>query len=236
MVSPAVAIDRDAWDCDGYLVVPDFFDAADMDRLDTLIHAHYGPNPQWWHNDDFVTGAATEVVPWFPGNEREPAFDELIDSGPLPGITEQVLGRGWRPEPCMVMFSPPKSAGQAWHQDCPPEDPERFNLNRLVYTADIPPEVGGQLVLVPGSHRRGLLPAGEPHDDLEGQVVIAPSKGTLVLVHGHLWHRVLPIGGTSRTSINFRAVPGDAPEGLTDICVYRNMRYRFSSAEVIERR
>ncbi|MEM9301763.1 MAG: phytanoyl-CoA dioxygenase, partial [Pseudomonadota bacterium] len=69
----------------------------------------------------------------------------------------------------------------------------RHNLNRLVYTSTITPELGGEVVVVPGSFRRGLLPAGDPHGTFDDQVVIAPTRGTLVLLHGHTWHRVLPI-------------------------------------------
>jgi hypothetical protein len=31
-------------------------------------------------------------------------------------------------------------------------------------------------------------------------------------------------------------MPKDTPEEITDIAVYRNIRYRFSTAEVIEER
>jgi ectoine hydroxylase-related dioxygenase (phytanoyl-CoA dioxygenase family) len=136
----------------------------------------------------------------------------------------------------MVMFSGRGSSGQAWHQDCPPEDPQQFNLNRLVYTSDIKAESGGQVVVVPGSHKMGLLPAGDPLGQLQDQVVLQPSKGTLVLLHGHAWHRVLPVKAAARVSTNFRAASATTSQEITDICVYRNMRYQFSTANVIEER
>jgi hypothetical protein len=82
----------------------------------------------------------------------------------------------------------------------------------------------------------GELPAGEPHEDLEGQVVLSPQKGTLVLLHGHTWHRVLPITGAFRFSTNYRVCPRGTPADITDICVYRNMRYCFASNRVVEER
>jgi len=39
-----------------------------------------------------------------------------------------------------------------------------------------------------------------------------------------------------RASINYRSAAAGTPEGITDVCVYRNMRYRFSTASVIEER
>jgi hypothetical protein len=136
----------------------------------------------------------------------------------------------------MVMFSKKGTKGQAWHQDCPPEESSQFNLNRLFYTHDINDATGGKTIVMPGSHRKGVLPSGNPHEDLDNQVVLAPKKGTLVILHGHAWHRVLPINGEYRLSANARAIPKGTPENITDIAVYRNMRYRFSTSEVIEER
>ena len=56
----------------------------------------------------------------------------------------------------MAMFSKKGSQGQAWHQDCPPEDKSQFNLNRLVYTMDIDNSTGGQIPVVPCTHLGGL--------------------------------------------------------------------------------
>ena len=134
------------------------------------------------------------------------------------------------------MFSKKGTSGQAWHQDCPPDESSKFNLNRLVYTRDISEDIGGRTVVMPGSHRMGELPAGEPHEDLQGQVILKPHKGTLVLLHGHTWHRVLPIRGAFRFSTNYRACPQDTPADITDVCVYRNMRYSFSTNSVVEER
>ena len=134
------------------------------------------------------------------------------------------------------MFSKKGSAGQAWHQDCPPVDVRRHNLNRLVYTRDITDETGGQTVVVPGSHKTGLIPVGDPVGDFENQLVLRPRKGTLVLLHGHTWHRVLPVKGDYRFSTNYRAAPRGTPDDITDVCVYRNMCYQFSTSTIIEKR
>ena len=221
---------------DGYVVVENFFDDALMDRLDGVIRGYYGDNPDFWHDDEFLEKAKTEVVPWFPQRERVCDFDVIEQDERLQALSQAILGEGWNAQYCMVMFSKQGTAGQAWHQDCPPDDPARHNLNRLVYTSDISDEIGGQTVVVPGSHRKGLLPCGDPVGELDGQVVLRPKKGTLVILHGHTWHRVLPIEGSYRFSTNYRAAPEGTPEDITDVCVYRNMRYRFSTSSVVEER
>ena len=221
---------------DGYLIIEDLFDAGTMDELDSLIHAHFGSDPAFLHSDEFLIESQTEVIPWFPQNDGHSAFDALDEDPRLAALTDAVLGEGWRSDYCMVMFSRKGTSGQAWHQDCPPDNPAEHNLNRLVYTSDISAEIGGEIVVVPGSFRKGILPAGDPLGNFDEQVVLTPKKGTLILLHGHTWHRVLPIRGDFRFSTNYRAAPKGTPDGITDVCVYRNMRYRFSTSNVIEKR
>jgi len=224
------------FDQDGFLLLEGFFDTALMDELDGLITDYFGADPDWFHNEEFLTKAATEVVPWFPQNEGVAPFDEVDTYPGFADLTELLIGPGWSNLYSMVMFSKKGTAGQAWHQDCSPEDAGQHNLNRLVYTSNIKAEIGGQVVVVPGSHRCGELPAGEPHGDLDGQLVITPRKGDLLFLHGHTWHRVLPIKEKYRFSTNYRAAPKGTPANITDICVYRNMRYRFSDNCVVQER
>jgi ectoine hydroxylase-related dioxygenase (phytanoyl-CoA dioxygenase family) len=229
---------------EGYLVLDEFFEAKLMDRMDTAIREHFGDDPQFWHEEEFLDKSKTEVIPWFPQNpelneynaDRAVPFDCLEGDKRLSELTDSILGEDWSKLYCMVMFSRKGSAGQSWHQDCSPDVPSQHNLNRLVYTRDLSAEIGGQIVVMPGSHRMGVLPVGDPHEDLAGQVVLNPKKGTLVLLHGHTWHRVLPVTGSFRFSTNYRACPAGTPADITDICVYRNMRYSFASNSVIEER
>ncbi len=226
---------NDFWE-NGYLVLENFFDEKLMDHLNKLILNQFGMNPEFWHNDEFLSKSQTEVIPWFPQREGVNDFDEVEKDKRLQSLTQKILGEGWQQQYCMVMFSKKGTVGQAWHQDCPPDDPAKFNMNRLVYTMDITEEIGGQTVVVPGTHKKGELIAGDPNAILANQVILNPKKGTLVLLHGHTWHRVLPIKGTYRVSTNYRTGPAGTPEDITDICVYRNMRYRFSTSEVLEER
>ncbi|MEO1247305.1 MAG: phytanoyl-CoA dioxygenase family protein [Pseudomonadota bacterium] len=227
---------KSSFDRDGYVVIDNFFDDAVMNRLDGLIRNYYGDNPEFSHSGEFLDKARTEVVPWFPQRESVTDFDVVENDDRLRELSAAILGAGWKTQYCMVMFSKQGTAGQAWHQDCPPDDPRQHNLNRLVYTSDITDEIGGQTVVVPGSHKRGLLSTGDPTGEFGDQLVLRPKKGTLVLLHGHTWHRVLPIKGAYRFSINFRSAPKGTPDDITDVCVYRNMRYRFSTSRVIEER
>ena len=227
---------REQFWTNGYLYLEGFFPADLMDDLDALICDHFGETPDYEHDDAFISGAKTEIVPWFPQREGVARFDAVQDDARLKDITETVLGEGWQSQYCMTMFSKAGTAGQAWHQDCPPEASDQFNLNRLIYTSDIVPEIGGQIAIRPGTHKVGELTIGDPHEDFEDQLVLLPKRGDLILLHGHCWHRVFPVKTKWRFSTNYRAVPAGAADDITDVCVYRNMRYRFSTSTVIEDR
>ncbi|QEY16995.1 MULTISPECIES: phytanoyl-CoA dioxygenase family protein [unclassified Cellvibrio] len=221
----------------GYIVIEDFFPVSQMDDLNKLILAHYGDDPAFYHNPEFLQKTNTEVIPWFPRREGEQKFDLIEKSEHFINLTNAILNDDWKSLYCMVMFSKQGTKGQSWHQDCPPEDAEKFNMNRLIYTHDVNEHTGGQTVVYPGSHKLGVLPAGtETHKDYAEQVILSPKKGTLVILHGHTWHRVLPLKGKYRVSTNFRCAPQGTPDDITDICVYPNMRYQFSINKVIEER
>lgn len=220
----------------GYLIIEDFFPDELMDRCQKKLLSHYGMSPQFEHDAEFLDLSATEVVSWFPQMEGETLFDEAENNSDFKALTEAILGEGWRSLYCMSMFSKKGTKGQAWHQDCAPEDPNIFNMNRLVYTHDINEEDGGQVVIIPGSHKRGTISVGQVDEDFPDQLVLTPKKGTLVLLHGHTWHRVFPVNGPFRVSTNFRCVPKGTADSVTDICVYRNMRYHFATKSVVENR
>ena len=221
---------------DGYLVVDDVLDQALMDEYQRLIVDHFGESPTFVHNEEFLQKSATDVIPWFPQQDGYGVFDRVEDDPRLQGLTTTILGQGWDALYCMTMFSGKGTQGQAWHQDCSPDDASAFNLNRLIYTEDLSQEVGGQTVVVPGTHRRGELTVGAMDEDFPDQIILTPRKGTLVILHGHTWHRVLPVHGRYRVSTNYRCCPQGTPANITDICVYRNMRYRFETNEVVEDR
>ena len=141
--------------------------------------------------------------------------------------TEAVLGCGYTAPGSLVMYYVVGGQGQAWHQDCLADDTTAFNLNRLIYTDDITVEHGA-IVVVPGSHKLGRIPPGGHQDPMEGEVVLAPSAGTLIFLNGQVFHRVTPnLNPKPRVSTNFRAFPAGIPSSVTCIGVYRNGAVNF---------
>ncbi len=87
----------------------------------------------------------------------------------------------------------------------------------------------GALVCVPGSHRSGPIPPGEPHGELPGELHLAPTAGSVVLVHSRCFHRVTANRtANQRFSVNFRARPAGAAAELGGIGVFRTGAYDFA--------
>jgi ectoine hydroxylase len=227
-------IKKEFWE-KGYVIFDQFFPDDLMDKYQQINLDHFKENTDWEHSNDYITKSENEVIPWFPYRDNKPYFDAIDKDKTFNKVTDAILNNSWENLYCMMMFSKAGSKGQAWHQDCPPENPKMHNLNRLVYTHDITEETGGEIVIMPEAHKAGVLPAGVPHEDIDGQIVFRPKKGTVIFLHGHCFHRVMPVK-KDRVSSNFRAVPLGVPEDITDICVYRNMRFKFSTEEVVEER
>ena len=58
--------------------------------------------------------------------------------------------------------------------------------------------------------------------------MLTPSAGTLVLLHGHVFHRVTPnLNMKPRVSVNFRAFPAGVDKDVTCIGIYRNNTVNF---------
>ncbi|MEO1033138.1 MAG: phytanoyl-CoA dioxygenase family protein [Bacteroidota bacterium] len=225
---------QEFWE-NGYVIFEKFFSDELMDEYNRKILNHFESDPESELNNEFEQKSRVQVVPWFPYRENKPYFDEVDKNETFNKITDAILNDSWENLYCMMMYSKAGTIGQAWHQDCPPSDNTKFNINRLVYTHDITDATGGSIVVFPKTHTKGELTIGDPHEEMVGQEIYQPKKGTVIFLHGHCWHRVTP-AKQDRISSNFRAIPKGISEDITDICVYRNMRYRFSTQEVIEDR
>lgn len=221
----------------GYLHIPHFFPLSLMDEYNQKIVDHFGMDPDFEHSEEFIKKSGAEVIPWFPQQEGETCFNKVNQHTQLSELTEAILGSGWYEQYSMVMFSKKGTVGQAWHQDCLCDDPKRFNLNRLVYTMDISPHTtGGQTTVVPKSHLMGMIPSLNEELNEKTAISLSPKKGDLLLLHGHCYHKVEKVIGQYRVSTNYRAASKNTPENITDIGVYRNMVYEFSSSTVVEER
>ena len=143
----------------GVVVVPGFLDREQVAFLNREIDAHYGPLVRERFGIGAVSRAAIEmdcdVITWDPLGEEVEPFQVLAADPRLATLTRELIGEFSAPG-SLAMWSVGGGKGQAWHQDCPPDDPSQFNLNRLFYLQDTEVD-DGAVVVVPGSHRMGRI-------------------------------------------------------------------------------
>lgn len=213
---------NDFFDTNGYLLIENALDAARCRHLAAICTEHFRDRVAERQH-------SCEVIPWDPIADGQQEFTGLLDLPALVAATTDCLGPGYHQGNSLVMSSPPGGCGQAWHQDCPVDDASRFNCNRLFYLDDIN-EAMGPVVIVPGSHKRGRITPGDEQEDLPGQLVLTPRRGSLILLHGFTWHRVLPNHSrVARLSVNFRAFPAGCPRDYDHIGLYRNATVDFTA-------
>lgn len=223
----------------GVLVFEGYLSGERLERLNDAIAGHYNPIVRERFGVDAISEAGAtfecEVLSWDPLTEGSDAFAALHADDSLDELTTAVLGEGYTAPRSLVMWSVGGGKGQAWHQDCPSDDPASYNINRLFYMQDTAVE-DGAIVVVPGSHRMGRIPRGGSQDPIDGEVVLTPKAGTLVLLHGHVYHRVTPnVSKRPRVSVNFRAYPAGVSADVNRIGVYRNGAYDFKAGTKVDR-
>jgi len=133
--------------------------------------------------------------------EKHPAFLDLFRFAPTLSVARAMLGPQVQVLPMTARISYPDQPNQEteWHihQRVHTEPPAPFFsfphvLDALIYLDDLNDE-NGLLSVVPGTHL-------ETHQDvppklceyIPGQVDLRLPAGSIVLIHGNLWHRALP--------------------------------------------
>lgn len=214
----------------GVVVLPGLFSRGEMAAADAAL-AEWVASPDSQaapQRPDAFQRHQTQVVSWDPINEGRRGFAELRDHPRLAAVTAAAIGIGSWGDGCMVMLSRPGQL-QAWHQDTNSDDPTQFFINRLLYPWDVDPRAGA-IVCVPGSQRAGTIPPGDPHGPIAGEVLLAPTAGTLVILHSRCFHRVTRNETTGlRLSVNFRVHPAGSAHDLGRYGVYRTGTYDFAT-------
>ena len=218
------------FDQEGVIVFPAFYD-KELDAVNREMEQFFAPYQAEADAKSGVSEGASkhgcDVIPWNPLETNNEVFRALRDGEKLVETTSAVLGQGFTAPSSLVMFCVGGGRGQAWHQDCPAGEGEGYNLNRLIYTEDVDRQAGS-IVFVPGSHRTGRIPPGGHQDPMPNEVVLEPRAGTLVFLHGHVFHRVTPnLYLKPRISVNFRAYPKGVDPDVNCIGVYRNEEVYF---------
>jgi ectoine hydroxylase-related dioxygenase (phytanoyl-CoA dioxygenase family) len=215
---------------DGVLHIPGFFSAEDLERLvreSSLIMRD--ESLMCPRDEHFYERHGSDNATFVDCHMHGEFLRSLAEGSRLAGMAECVLSHGSVFHTSLLQVSQPgRGQGTSWHQDVDPETCAGSLYNFLIYPEDLTPETG-PLVYVPGSHRWGVLPAGEHFAPIEGQRTLLARAGDLVIVNGTVFHCV-PRNRTDRRrfSLNFRFRDARVPRSALTVGVYRNGKFDYS--------
>lgn len=166
--------------------------------------------------------------------DKDPIFLDLLKFPPVLSVCRAMMGPLLRLRGMSARISLPGEEIQdtPWHQHLrvisnpiPPWFSQPHAIDALIYLDDLNDDTG-QVAIVPGSHAwLNREPPSENVEDVEGQLILEVPAGSIVMIHGNLWHRALPTKRTKRRMLILSYTPtwlrksphgGPAPEdGLT---------------------
>jgi hypothetical protein len=175
--------------CDGLVHIPD---VLPPDTVDELLKAAL-ECLEGLRLEDEHTNKVENVI------AHHPAFHQLIDHSGHIGFVYDVFGDQLRLSQNDVFCRPPGSVVNHWHIDGPRAVPYRafspvlpLKMRVGYWLTDVPRDDMANMVYLPGSHRPEYTQEHAGTGALTGQQVLTPTKGSLTVFNGNLWHRIQP--------------------------------------------
>jgi hypothetical protein len=174
---------------DGFLLVEDAIEGDDVDRY---IAASDRVAAASGH------AAGSAFTPWGGVAHLDPVFAALIDHPRHVGYAWDVYGDQLKLHSSQAFIRPPGRSDTTWHRDGPRVVPYRVYAPRLplqlkvaYWLTDLPRPDMGNLVVYPGSHRLDAFDAYTSSGPVEGEAPICVRAGTMMLMDGNIYHRVM---------------------------------------------
>lgn len=132
--------------------------------------------------------------------ELDPTLTGLIDHQRNVGFAYDIYGELLKLHQTQLFIrTPQETHNNKWHPDgaralpygvFSPEIPLQIKVG--YWLTDLPEDQMGNLVVLPGSHRKQYLDAYDTHDSLPSEMILKPRRGTMTVMHSSIWHRVEP--------------------------------------------
>ncbi|MYA22057.1 MAG: phytanoyl-CoA dioxygenase family protein [Gemmatimonadetes bacterium] len=184
----------DEWETfnrEGILFFEDALDQAAVDELTAAVDRVCQSSPKYRAGETF---GCQNIV------ERDPAFAALIDHPRHIGYAYDFFGELLKLHQSQFFIRPPGGERyNLWHPDgaravpygtFSPELPLQIKIG--FWLTDLPRAKMGNLVVLPGSHRKQYVDEYDSHQPIPGERVVCPRKGTMTFMHSSIWHRVEP--------------------------------------------
>jgi hypothetical protein len=194
----------------GFLVVNNAIPRADLQRyLEALdkVTAEVGSltardrriyGPSLAASDGYPGGSAGEAFLHIEGLAGlSGVFAELIDHERHIGYIYDIFGQMTKLHISEAFIRPGNTGRNPWHVDGPRMVPFSAFAGDLplqirigYWLTDLPHESMGNLVILPGSHRRPYFAAADTDESIPGERVVTLQSGAMTIMHGSVWHRV----------------------------------------------
>ena len=186
---------RRQWEEDGYLVFENAIGGGLLRRLqDAVDHWSVRCKEDW-----LASVARGEVAPSFydiPDSlERDDVFWEIADHPGYYGCLRAFCGGEPIFQATQVRIVPPAPVSySSWHPDTPHD--RHLHVKVQIYLNDMA-EGGGEFAYIPGSHRPGSGPFGNParQEDMPGLARFTGEAGTAIMFNCYGWHTALDNDG-----------------------------------------
>jgi hypothetical protein len=182
--------------------------AAWLAAVDRLRHADSGAGNGFFTLRNYV--------------EKDPAFASVIDHPGHLGLVYDLYGEMLKLQLSELFVRPPGNARpERWHIDGPrtlpyavfaPEAPLQVRMG--IWLSDVSGPDQGNLVFLPGSHRRQYFDAYNTDESVPGEEQLIVRKGAMTLMNCALWHRTAPNNsGPQRINLYAGYCPSWIPTG-----------------------
>ena len=181
----------EAFNRDGFFVIEDALSETEVDSYVEAINSVAHSDPKYTTGDTF---GMDNIV------ERHPLLTDLIDHPRHVGFAYDLYGELLKLHQSQVFLRPPgMKKFNIWHPDgaralpygvFSPQLPLQIKIG--YWLTDLPHPKMGNLVVLPGSHRKQYLDEYDTHESVEGEHILQVKKGSMTVMHSSIWHRVEP--------------------------------------------
>lgn len=192
-IAPSGFTDKqwETFERDGILFFEDALDTDTIDKLSAAMDRVCQQSPKYQEDQTF---GSENIV------EGDPAFAALIDHPRHVGYAYDLFGELLKLHQSQFFVRPPGGERyNIWHPDgaravpyatFSPDLPLQIKIG--FWLTDVPREKMGNLVVLPGSHRKQYVDQYDSHEPIDGEKIVCVRKGTMTLMHSSIWHRVEP--------------------------------------------
>lgn len=203
-----IAVSREAYQQQGYLLVEDLVSPSDVERIRCeavqLCRGEFAcdalpPVPPGTSDEE----ATSRYLCIHQPHKVAPVVREMIVHPGIAEVLVQIIGPNVKCMQSMLFLKPPRFPGQAWHQDeiyIPTRD---RSLTGAWIALDDATVDNGCLWVIPGSHRDGYLYPQRDHNnpaefdvsqesygfDDAGEIPVECRAGAVLFFNGYLLHR-----------------------------------------------